>query len=47
MSEDARPERISIVWSPEARADLPAIDRDAAMQVLYCIDRTSQAVPAT
>lgn len=39
MSEDARPERISVVWSPEARAELRAIDRESAMQILYCIDR--------
>lgn len=31
-------ERISIEWSPQARADLRAIDRDTAMQILYCID---------
>ena len=30
MSEEAAPERIAVVWSPEARADLRAID--------HCID---------
>lgn len=39
MSGDAAPERMEIVWSPEARADLRAIGRDTAMQVLYCVDR--------
>jgi mRNA-degrading endonuclease RelE of RelBE toxin-antitoxin system len=38
MSEQTAPERIAIVWSPEARADLRAIEREAAMQILYCID---------
>jgi mRNA-degrading endonuclease RelE of RelBE toxin-antitoxin system len=33
------PERILVLWSPEARADLRAIDRETAMQILYCIDR--------
>ena len=39
MSEDAAPERIAVIWSPEARADLRAIDRETAMQILHCIDR--------
>ncbi len=39
MSEDAAPERITVIWSPEARADLRAIDRETAMQILYCLDR--------
>lgn len=39
MSEEAAPERIAIIWSPDARADLRAIDRETAMQILYCIDR--------
>jgi mRNA-degrading endonuclease RelE of RelBE toxin-antitoxin system len=32
-------ERISVIWSPEARANLRAIDRETAMQILYCVDR--------
>ena len=28
-----------MIWSPEARADLRAIERDTAMQVLHCVDR--------
>jgi mRNA-degrading endonuclease RelE of RelBE toxin-antitoxin system len=39
VSEDAAPERIAVIWSPEARADLRAIDRETAMQILYCLDR--------
>jgi mRNA-degrading endonuclease RelE of RelBE toxin-antitoxin system len=39
VSEDASPERIVVIWSPEARADLRAIEREIAMQILHCIDR--------
>ncbi len=39
MSEDTAPERIAVIWSPEARADLRAIERETAMQILYCIGR--------
>ena len=39
MSEEAAPERIAVNWSPEARADLRAIDRETAIQILHCIDR--------
>lgn len=39
MSEDPAPERIAVIWSPEARADLRAIERETAMQILYCMDR--------
>lgn len=39
MSQDPVPERIAVVWSPEARADLRAIDRTTAMQILSCLDR--------
>ena len=39
MSEEAAPERIAIVWSPEARSDLRAIDRATAVEILHCIDR--------
>ncbi|MGH9511862.1 MAG: type II toxin-antitoxin system RelE family toxin [Terriglobales bacterium] len=31
--------RVSVTWAPEARTDLRAIDREAAMQVLHCLDR--------
>ncbi|MBI3682481.1 MAG: type II toxin-antitoxin system RelE/ParE family toxin [Acidobacteria bacterium] len=30
---------MAVIWSPEARADLRAIEREAARQILYCIDR--------
>ena len=39
MSDDPAPERIAVIWSPEARADLRAIDRETAMQILHCLDR--------
>jgi len=39
VSEEAAPERISVIWSPEARADVRAIERETAMQILSCIDR--------
>lgn len=38
-SEQPAPERIAVHWSPEARADLRAIDREPALQILYCVDR--------
>lgn len=39
MSEEAAPERSAVIWSPEARADVRAIERDTAIQILHCIDR--------
>jgi hypothetical protein len=39
VSEQAAPERILVKWSPEARANLRAIDRETAIQILHCIDR--------
>jgi hypothetical protein len=30
---------MAILWSPEARIDLRAIDREPAVQILYCVDR--------
>ena len=38
MSEETAPERIAVVWSPEARSDLRATDRKAALDVLHCVD---------
>jgi mRNA-degrading endonuclease RelE of RelBE toxin-antitoxin system len=38
VSEDT-PERIAVTWSPESRAELRAIDRETAIQILHCIDR--------
>jgi mRNA-degrading endonuclease RelE of RelBE toxin-antitoxin system len=31
--------RITVIWASEARADLRAIDRETAMQILRCVDR--------
>ena len=39
MSEETAPERIAVSWSPDARTELRAIDRETALQILYCIDR--------
>jgi mRNA-degrading endonuclease RelE of RelBE toxin-antitoxin system len=39
VSEPIARDRIAAVWSPEARSDLRAIERETAMQVLYCLDR--------
>ena len=39
MSEDPAPERIAVIWSPEARGDLRAIECETAIQILYCVDR--------
>jgi mRNA-degrading endonuclease RelE of RelBE toxin-antitoxin system len=38
MTERPATERIAVIWSPEARADLRAIDRDTAMQILRSLD---------
>jgi mRNA-degrading endonuclease RelE of RelBE toxin-antitoxin system len=38
-SEQSPPERISVRWSPEARTDLRAIDRELALRILHCVDR--------
>ena len=39
MREGTPPERITVVWSPAARSDLRAIERDQAMQILHCLNR--------
>lgn len=39
MSSEAASERIGVIWSPEARADLRAVERATAMQILKCLDR--------
>ena len=39
MSEEPAPQRLAVIWSPEARTDLRTIDRETAMQILYCLDR--------
>lgn len=39
MTEPPAPQRMGVLWSPEARADLRAIDRDHALQILICLSR--------
>lgn len=39
-SEETAPERIAVIWSPEARADLRAIDLEAAMHNLTALTAT-------
>jgi mRNA-degrading endonuclease RelE of RelBE toxin-antitoxin system len=39
VNEDPASERIAVIWSPEGRAGLRAIDRTTALQILHCIDR--------
>jgi mRNA-degrading endonuclease RelE of RelBE toxin-antitoxin system len=39
MTEPQVPQRIGVLWSPEARTDLRKIDRTVAMQILDCVDR--------
>jgi mRNA-degrading endonuclease RelE of RelBE toxin-antitoxin system len=39
MTEPPAPPRMAVLWSPEARSDLRAIDREAAMRILNCLDR--------
>jgi len=39
VRQNDTPDRIAVIWSPEARTDLRAFDRETAMQILYCLDR--------
>lgn len=39
MTGGADPERIAVTWAPEARTELRAVERTAALQILHCIDR--------
>jgi mRNA-degrading endonuclease RelE of RelBE toxin-antitoxin system len=39
VTEPPAPVRIAVLWSPEARTDLRAIDREAALRILNCLDR--------
>jgi hypothetical protein len=39
VTEQPAPVRLAVLWSPEARSDLRAIDREAAMRILNCLDR--------
>ena len=33
------PQRLAVIWAPEARAELRAVDRETALEILYCLDR--------
>jgi mRNA-degrading endonuclease RelE of RelBE toxin-antitoxin system len=37
--EESPTQRIAVIWSPEARDDVRAIDRETALQILHCLDR--------
>ena len=39
MTEGAAPNRLTIAWSLDARAELRGIDRQTALDILHCIDR--------
>lgn len=39
MSEPPVSPRLTINWSLDARANLRAIDREIALDILHCIDR--------
>jgi mRNA-degrading endonuclease RelE of RelBE toxin-antitoxin system len=39
VTEPPSRDRILVTWSPESRAELRVIDRDSALQILYCLDR--------
>jgi mRNA-degrading endonuclease RelE of RelBE toxin-antitoxin system len=39
MTEPPAPRHVGVLWSPEARANLRAIDRDQALQILHCVSR--------
>lgn len=39
MMEPGGAKPFAIIWATEARAELRAIDRETAMQILYCLTR--------
>lgn len=39
MTEENPSKRIAVLWSPQARDDVRAIDRETALQILHCLDR--------
>jgi mRNA-degrading endonuclease RelE of RelBE toxin-antitoxin system len=39
VTEQPAPKRAAVVWSPGTRTELRAIDREATMQIPYCLDR--------
>jgi hypothetical protein len=40
-----QPKRFTVIWAPEARSDLRAIDKEAALQILHCLDRYLRHLP--
>jgi mRNA-degrading endonuclease RelE of RelBE toxin-antitoxin system len=39
MTDQPAPVRMAVLWSPEARSDLRAINRKEAVRILHCLDR--------
>ena len=39
MTDQPAPVRMAVLWSPEARSNLRAIDRDEALRIPHCLDR--------
>ena len=39
MSDEPASDRIAVIWSAEARADLRGVERETALQILHCVDR--------
>lgn len=39
MSSNSERNRLEITWFSDARSDLRAVQRDIAMQILYCLNR--------
>ena len=39
MSEQPAAPRLTVNWSLDARANLRAIDRETALDILHCVDR--------
>jgi hypothetical protein len=43
VSEETAPERIAVIWSPEARADVRAIERETAVLYNHGCDAEKEA----
>jgi mRNA-degrading endonuclease RelE of RelBE toxin-antitoxin system len=39
VSEEKASQRLAVLWSEQARADLRRIDRQTALDILHCADR--------
>jgi mRNA-degrading endonuclease RelE of RelBE toxin-antitoxin system len=35
----SNPRRIAVIWSPEARVNVRALQRETALEILHCVDR--------